>query len=119
MIAPYQDAVGANLGGAVAVAEMPCDTLQKMGVVATDYGKILRRRMNPDPAAILKFEPVSIRERRRAREIEKHGPDAVAFEPDPAPVAGVVIEGNGAHGLACRPFSASGGSDRAQDQNRK
>ena len=98
---------------------MPRNALQEMGIIATDCGEILRRSMNPDPPAVLEFEPVSVRKRRCAREIEKHGPDAVAFEPDPAPVAGVVIEGNHARGLACRPVSASGGRDRAQHQNRK
>src|SRR5271166_171896 len=50
---------GRELGGQMPVAEMPCDTHQREGVMSTDFGKRLWRSDDLDDPAVLQPQTVA------------------------------------------------------------
>jgi hypothetical protein len=87
------DGVIRDLGGHVAVAEVPDDLLQPQRILGTDLDKVLGRGLDLHEAPVFETHRIAFVEHGGAVEIEQEGEAAVGGHGDATPVALVVIEG--------------------------
>lgn len=95
MIATDANAVGENLRGHMAIAEMPGDAREVMRIACGDFGDGLACRDHPNHAAILQLQPVAVVEHRRFGKIEQEYGVAVAAHGDAATVPPVMRQFDG------------------------
>jgi hypothetical protein len=86
------DRVGGDLGGRVAVADMPGDAHQPQRVLGANLQQALRRRLDQNEPAILQLDGIAIVQRGRLVEIEQDVEPAIALERDAAAIAVLMVE---------------------------
>lgn len=104
----------ADLGGDVAVADMPGDLRQPDGIVGRHLDQALRGRRDADETAVLQLHRVAVVEDGGTVEVEQELEPAIRPEGDTAPVPGFVIERQGVGdplGLHGGPAKDGGGTD--------
>ena len=89
------DGVGRHLGGGVPVADVVGDLEEAQGVLGPDLQEALGRRPHLDEAPVLELHGVAVAQHRGLVEIEQEIEPPIALERDPAPVAALVVEGDG------------------------
>jgi hypothetical protein len=112
------DALRLDLGGKVAIAEMPGERHQMQRITGLDLEQILSFGLDLDQAPVLEKERVAILEIGRRGEIEEKGKAAIAYHRDPPPAAVFIVERHPVGGCA-RPSTTRLDRLRSQHQNRK
>lgn len=107
IVADSERAAG-ELGGGVAVAELPGDAGERLAVGETELGQPLRPGGDGDVAAVLQKQRVAGAERRRLGEVELEFQAALAAQHDAPAAALVVVEHDGIDG---RNRPGAGGND--------
>src|SRR5882757_6326890 len=92
MVPADADAVGAELGRQMAVAEMPGQPDQILGRAGADLQERLRQRLDPDIAAALQLEAVAVPQQPRVRKVEEQLGAAGGAEHQAPAMAIVVAE---------------------------
>jgi len=95
MVAPDPQPLWRDLGGEMAVAEMPGDPHQMLRVTAFDFSQRLRRRDDFDQSAIFQHQRVTAAQCDRAFEVEQERKPTRARHCHPPAVAIVEIKHDG------------------------
>lgn len=112
------DRVRRDLGGGVAVADMPGDAHQAQRVLGADLEQGLRRGLDQHEPAILQLHGVAIGERGRLVEIEQDVEPAIALERETAAIAILMVEGQRIDDAICpdRGLANDGGGAQHDDE---
>ena len=104
MVRPDTESFMSNLRRQMTIAEMPCEAHKLARIFMPHLDKRLCGSLNPEPPSVVKLHTISISHGDSLWKIEKDILALIRREPNPAPMARVEIERDGACGSFLRPM---------------
>jgi hypothetical protein len=101
----------------MAVAQVPRQTHQLMGIDVPDLEERLRGGVDPQPSAIVELQSIPLGHRNRFREIEQEILTVIGGQTKTTAVASFEIEGQGPPGLLGRPLASASMNEGAMHRD--